>query len=363
MTIREVKKYIEDFTPISYQESYDNCGLIVGNQDLEVEGILITLDITESVLEEAIEKRCNLIISHHPVLFQGIKKITSGTQLGKILIKAIQCNISLYAAHTNLDNVRGGVSFQLAKILGLQDGQILLKKEDTLAKLVTFAPHSDAKNILEKLHEVGAGSIGNYSHCSFVSEGTGSFLPNENAHPTLGERHSLETVQEQKIEVIFPRYLQNIILLTLKKHHPYEEIAYDIIHLTNENQEVGSGVIGYLEQEMGEEDFLFHLKKVLNLSVIKYTPFHKKIRKVAVCGGSGYFLLPKAILCEADAFVTSDFKYHQYFENESKILIADIGHYESEICMTEILHNYLLKKNMNNIYVSQIITNPIKYYY
>ena len=279
MKVHEVMKYLEDFAPISYQEYYDNCGLIVGNQDLEIEGILITLDITEAVLEEAMEKKCNFIISHHPILFQGIKKITGGTCLERIITKAIQSNISLYAIHTNLDNILGGINTHISKIMGLKNCEILLKKEETLSKLVTFCPHSSVKNIVEKLHEAGAGNIGNYSHCSFISEGMGSFLPNENSHPTIGTIHSLETVPEQKIEVIFPRYLQNKILSTLKKYHPYEEVAYDIIPIKNENQEVGSGMIGYLEKPMEAESFLSHINKAFHLSVIKYTPIKKKYKK------------------------------------------------------------------------------------
>ena len=281
----------------------------------------------------------------------------------RIIIEAVRKNIAIYSAHTNLDNSTGGVNFALANILGLKDIKILSPVDGNLMKLSVFCPFNSSENVIDALTSAGAGQIGNYKDCSFKSEGLGSFTPNEYANPSIGKAKLKEQVEENKIEVVFPAFLQKQVLENMIKAHPYEEVAYHLIELKNQDQTTGSGAIGTLENEMSQEEFLAHIKDVLKLSVIKYTPFNGKINKVAVCGGSGSFLLSKALTQQATAFISSDFKYHEFFEAQGKIMIADIGHYESEVHTKELFYGILIKKMPNiAILFSTINTNPVKYY-
>lgn len=276
---------------------------------------------------------------------------------------AIQNNIAIFAAHTNLDNIVNGVSYKMAEKLNLKNVQILLPKKQTLSKLTTFIPKSHTDLVLKKLFEAGAGQIGNYSECSFTQSGIGTYKPNDNSNPFEGKSGELSTVEEDRVEVIVPIHLQNKILQTLKQHHPYEEVAYYLQNLENNNQEVGSGAIGVLENPVDEFEFLNFIKKQFNVIGLRHTALiNKKITKVAVCGGSGSFLLKNAIASGADIFITSDFKYHEYFDAENKIVIADIGHYESEECTKEIFYD-LLNKKFSNIAVllGATVTKPYNY--
>jgi dinuclear metal center YbgI/SA1388 family protein len=361
--LAEIIRVLEDLAPKPYQEDYDNSGLLVGNPNMRITGVLVSLDCLESVIDEAIEKKCNLIISHHPILFKGLKKLTGQHYVERVITKAIKNDIALYAMHTNLDNVYKGVNAKICEKIGLINTRILQPKNNSLAKLECFAPTDHVPQILDALFQAGAGNIGNYKNCSFISEGTGSFMPNEKAQPHIGTANSLEKVQETRIEVIFPRYLENNILKALKKSHPYEEVAYYVNHVENHNQEVGSGMIGELDSAMDGLDFLSLLKQRMQLHVIKHTRMpSKKIKTVAVCGGAGSFLTLQAIKAGADAFISSDFKYHEYFEADGRVLIADIGHYESEIFTTELIADYL-KENFSTFAVnfSHIVTNPVSY--
>ncbi len=362
--IKEITQVLEQFAPLAYQESYDNAGLIVGDPNEAVKGILLSLDTTESIVDEAISRNCNLIVAHHPIVFQGLKKLNGKNYVEKAIIKAIRHQIAIYATHTNLDNVRYGVNYQIGTRLGLQNMKILAPKSQILQKLTVFVPNENTDSLLEALAEAGAGNIGNYSHCSFAVSGTGTFKPNESAKPHLGKANELEKVQEQRIEVVFPTYLQGQVLAAMRQAHPYEEIAYYLYTLENQHQEVGSGMIGELVEEMNELDFLVFLKEKMNLKVIKHTEFlAKKIKKVAVCGGAGSFLLRNALANRADIFITADYKYHEFFDAEGKIIIADIGHYESEIFTTELLEN-LLKTHFFAlpINITEINTNPVRYF-
>ncbi len=361
--IKDITGYLSEMAPLAYQESYDNAGLIVGDGGASVTGVLISLDVTEEVVDEAISSTCNLIVAHHPIVFKGLKKLTGSTYVERTVIKAIQNNVAIYATHTNLDNVLGGVNSEIAATIGLSNTKILAPKNDVLTKIVTFCPTSDTGTVLNALHDAGAGHIGNYTHCSFRVAGTGAFKPNEKAKPHIGAKNALEHVNEDRLELIFPSHLQKRIVEALNMAHPYEEVAYYATTLTNPNQEVGSGMIGELEMEMDQDDFLALLKDRFGLKIVKYTPYPGKIRKVAVCGGSGSFLLNNAKQHGAQAFVTADFKYHEFFDAEGKILIADIGHYESEVITKNLLHRILNQKFTNiALRLSKANTNPVRYY-
>jgi dinuclear metal center YbgI/SA1388 family protein len=365
MTIKEITNHLEDFAPLAYQESYDNAGLIVGNANTEVTGILLTLDSTQEVIDEAIEKGCNLVIAHHPIIFKGLKKLNGKNYVERTIIKAIKNDIAIYATHTNLDSVAGGVNFKIAQLLDLQQVRILSPKNQVLMKLIVFVPIDNTQTVVDALHEAGAGVIGNYSHVSFRGEGISSFRPNARANPTIGIANVQEKVQENRVEVIFPAYLKNQVLAAMFRTHIYEEVAHDIILLENQNQEVGSGAIGELSEAMSEKDFLQYLKQRMNVSVIRHTNLlGKPIKKIAVCGGAGGFLLNDAIAQNADIFITSDCKYHEFFDADKRIIIADIGHYESEQFTKELLKDYICKKMLNfAVHLSVTPTNPVNYYY
>jgi dinuclear metal center YbgI/SA1388 family protein len=361
--IKEVTDYLERIAPKAYQESYDNSGLLTGSQSDLVNGILVTLDCTEAVVLEAIERNCNLIVAHHPIIFKGLKKLTGSNYVERTVILAIRHNIAIYAIHTNLDNVHTGVNRKICEKLGLRDLRVLVPKSAILTKLVTFVPTANKEKVLAALHQSGAGQIGNYENCSFSIEGTGTFRPNEFANPAIGEARKQEYVQESRVEVIFPSHLKNKILDALRNTHPYEEVAYYLTLLDNDNQEVGSGMIGSLERPLEPMEFLTRLKSSMNLSVVRHTRLLKQpIERVAVCGGSGSFLLTKAINEGAQAYISADFKYHEFFDAEDRIIIADIGHYESEVFTKDLLQEVLTKKFPTfAINFSSTVTNPISY--
>ena len=362
MLVQDVCAAMEKWAPIAWQESYDNSGLLVGQRDTQVTGILISLDCTEEVVDEAIKRGCNMIVSHHPIIFKGLKKLTGANYVEKTVIKAIQNSISLYASHTNLDHAPLGVSYHLAKKIGLQ-GKVLKPFSNALKNLSYFVPEAFEKIVREKLHEAGAGNIGEYSSCSFSSEGTGRFTPSENSNPFQGEKNAPSAEKELKVEMIFPSHLENEILQVLNEAHPYEEVAYFITSLSNSWQDVGSGFIGQLEKPMSSEEFLSYLKKHLDLGQIRHTaPLKKKIQTVAVCGGAGSFLLGEAKNQKADAYVSADFKYHEFFDAENSCLICDIGHYESEVMIKDAILDYL--SNIFSTFAvlkSDICTNPVLY--
>jgi dinuclear metal center YbgI/SA1388 family protein len=361
--IKEVIEYLEKMAPKAYQESYDNSGLIIGDSGAEVTGVLITLDCIEEVVEEALNAKCNLIVAHHPILFKGLKKLTGSNYVERTLLKAITNGIAIYAIHTNLDNVHAGVNRKIAEKVGLKNLKILAPRENVLSKLVTFVPTDQTGTVLDALHRAGAGQIGNYQNCSFQVLGTGSFKPNDNANPAIGTRNQQEFVDETRVEVIFPTHIEKQLIGALKAAHPYEEVAYYVTALSNQSQEVGSGMIGELQQEAEPMDFLMGLKKSMDLKMIRYTRLvNQPVKKVAVCGGSGSFLLKNAIAAGAQVFITADFKYHEFFDAEGRIIVADIGHYESEAFTGELLKEVLTKKfHTFAINFSSTVTNPISY--
>ena len=361
--IKDVTAYLESLAPLSFQENYDNSGLLTGDANGDVSGVLVTLDCTEAVVEEAITSNCNLIIAHHPIIFKGLKKLTGKNYVERTLIKAIKNDLAIYAIHTNLDNVHLGVNRKIAEMIGLKNLKVLAPKKDTLTKLVTFIPKENVESVINALHLAGAGNIGNYKNCSFRNEGTGSFTPTEGSLPFIGKPGESELVAEIRAEVIFPAHIESKILNALRIAHPYEEAAYYLTRLENENQEVGAGMIGELEKPIEPLVFLQSLKKKMNTAVIRHTPIiGNSIKKIAVCGGAGSFLLPLAIANEADVFISADFKYHEFFDADGKIVIADIGHYESEQFTKDLLLEVIKEKfDTFAIIFSKTITNPISY--
>ncbi len=364
MKINDVIKCLEDFAPVSLQEDYDNAGLIIGNKDDECKGIITALDVTEAVIAEAIKKGCNLIVAHHPIIFKGLKKLNGKNYVERTVIDAIKNDISIYAIHTNLDNVINGVNQEIAKKLGLKNLQILSPKENSLKKLVTFSPQKNAEEIRKALFETGAGSIGEYSECSFNVDGSGTFKAGKNSSPHVGEIGVQHHENEMRIEVIFPSYLEQKIIKNLLAIHPYEEVAYDIYSLSNLHPGVGSGLIGELAEPISEEDLLLKLKTEFGLQIIRHTAFlHNKIIKIALCGGAGSFLISAAKVAGADAYITSDVKYHEFFDADNFIFLADIGHYESEQFTIDLLAEILQQKFPNfAVLKTEIKTNPVNYY-
>ncbi|UHG92501.1 Nif3-like dinuclear metal center hexameric protein [Spirosoma oryzicola] len=362
--IRQLTAYLEAFAPLSYQESYDNSGLIVGDPNAEIAGVLVTLDATEAVIDEAIAKGCNVVVAHHPIVFKGLKKINGKTYVERAVIKAIKNDVAIYAAHTNLDNVAGGVNFKIAERLKLQNVRILAPKSQVLSKLVTFVPVADTQPVLDALYAAGAGQIGDYSNCSFRVSGTGTYQPGENAQPVIGQVGEYHEEAENRIEVIMPTQQQGQLLTALRQAHPYEEVAYYLTALDNQNQEVGSGAIGDLPEALDSQTWLRYLKENMAVSLIRHTPFvDRPIRRIAVCGGVGSFLLPDAIRSGADVFVTADYKYHEFFDADGRITICDINHYESEVFTKELISQYLAKKFTTfAVILSETDTNPVRFF-
>jgi dinuclear metal center YbgI/SA1388 family protein len=364
MQISDIIKVLEQKAPLSLQENYDNAGLLTGNAGWQCKGVLCTLDATEEVVMEAVQKGCNLVVAHHPIIFGGLKKITGKNYVERTVIAAIKNDIAIYAIHTNLDNVLDGVNHKIADRLGLVNRKILSPKPGQLAKLYTFVPLAQAENVRNALFAAGAGHIGDYSEASFNADGLGTFTGSENTNPFVGEPGKKHAEKETKIEVIFPVYLQSAVLQALIGAHPYEEPAYDLVALANDFQSVGSGLIGELPEALDEKGFLYMLKTSFELEMVRHTPLlGKNIQKVAVCGGSGSFLTGRAIGAGADVYVTADVKYHEFFDADGRILLADIGHWESEQFTPELLIEILQAKFPTfAVLKSGVKTNPVNYF-
>ena len=363
MTIREVINRLEELAPLSYAEDFDNVGLLVGDDHAEVSGVLVTLDTLENVVDEAIVKKCNLIVSFHPIIFSGLKKLTGASYVERVVLKAIKNDIAIYCMHTALDNVKEGVNAKICQVLGIHNPRILIPKKATVKKLTTYVPERDSKRLLKSLFAAGAGNIGNYSNCSFTSDGVGSYKAGKNANPHKGEVGKTHYEKETQINLTFSKSKETSVLNALFNNHPYEEVAYEVFTLENTNQNIGMGMIGQLERPMESKKFLLHVKEKMKVSSIRHSELlRRKIKQVAVLGGSGAFAIGAAKAAGADLFITADVKYHQYFEAEKKMIIADIGHYETEQFTKNLLVDYLTKKIPNfAVRLSGSKTNPIKY--
>lgn len=361
--IKTITNYLDESFPLAYQEDFDNSGLLIGDPNQEISKALVCVDVTEAIIDEAIAGACGLIISHHPLIFGGLKRITGQTYVERVVQKAIKNNIGIYAIHTNLDNHMQGLNRMLAEMLGLSDLNILKPKQDTLRKIITFCPVEQAAKVREAIFEAGAGKIGDYDSCSYNTFGDGSFRPLNSANPFVGKPNELHFEKEVKIEAIYPAYLEKHIITKMIEAHPYEEVAYDILLLGNENRYVGSGMHGKLSEEISASDFLNKVKSVCGLPTVKYSGnIDQLISRVALCGGGGSFLIADAIRSGAQIFLTADLKYHDYFIPEGKMILADIGHYESEQFSKDLITQVLVKKFPNfAVLKTKVSSNPVKY--
>ena len=364
MKLKDFCSYLDSAVPLAFQEEYDNSGLQVGSPESEISSAMITLDVTEEVIEEAIAQKCDLLVSHHPLIFNGIKGLTGKSYTERILLKAVRHDIAIYSSHTNLDRFSNGVSRKMAEKLGLEDIEILSPSKNRLLKLVTFIPESHIEEVRNALFEAGAGVVGNYDQCGFAALGTGSFRGNENTKPFTGEKGAIHFEKEIRFETILFSHLKDRVIMALLKVHPYEEVAYDLYALENRNVEVGLGCVGRFKVPLPEADFLKLIFSVFEAKGVRYSALTgKQITKVALCGGSGSSLIDLAINSGSDAFLTADVKYHDFFKAEKKILLADIGHFESEKFSREILKDLIIKKFPKfAVRFSETNTNPINYF-
>lgn len=362
--VNDFAQLLENLAPLSSQESYDNSGLIVGSPTLKVKGVLLSLDCTEQVVDEALALGANLIISHHPIVFKGLKKINGKNYVERTIIKAIKNDIAIYAAHTNLDNYKYGVNFEIAERIGIKYPKILSPSLNTLKKLVFFCPYNEVNHVTQAIFKAGGGNIGEYKDCSFETKGTGGFTPGENSNPSEGTIGQSEKLNESRVEVLIPVHKERAIIQAMKDAHPYEEVAHEVYPISNYNQDEGAGMIGKLDKPVSSSIFLSRIKKEFNCGVIRHTALVKKeVETIAFCGGAGSFLLPNALRQKADIYITGDFKYHEFFDAEDQIIIADIGHFESEQFTPSLILGEL-KKNFIKfaIHLSKVNTNPINYF-
>ncbi|GAA4042098.1 Nif3-like dinuclear metal center hexameric protein [Flavobacterium chungnamense] len=363
MKTKEILTILEEMAPLAYAEDFDNVGLLIGNQNDEATGVLVCHDALESVIDEAIAKKCNLVVCFHPILFSGLKKITGKNYVERAVLKAIKNDIAIYAVHTALDNHKNGVNKIFCNALGLKNTKVLVPKQNFIQKLVTYTIPENVEKVRNALFDAGAGKIGNYEDCSFNSQGIGTYMGNENSNPEIGERFEFVEAQEIKIEVTFEKHLQSKILKALFSNHVYEEVAYEIYDLQNSHQNIGLGMIGELENPMSEIDFLEFVKDKMQCGGIRHSQLlGKRVKKIAVLGGSGSFAIKNAIQANVDVFLTSDLKYHNFYEAENQIVLADIGHFESERYTKNYIVDFLKEKITNfAIVLSEENTNPVKY--
>jgi dinuclear metal center YbgI/SA1388 family protein len=363
MKIKEILNILEEMAPLAYAEDFDNVGLLVGNQNDEATGVLVCHDALESVIDEAIAKKCNLVVCFHPILFSGLKKITGKNYVERAVLKAIKNDIAIYAVHTALDNHKNGVNKIFCNALGLKNTKVLVPKQNFIQKLVTYTIPENVEKVRNALFDAGAGKIGNYEDCSFNSQGIGTYMGNENSNPEIGERFEFVEAPEIKIEVTFEKHLQSKILKALFSNHLYEEVAYEIYDLQNSHQNIGLGMIGELENPMSEMEFLKFVKDKMQSGGIRHSQLlGKQVKKIAVLGGSGSFAIKNAIQANVDVFLTSDLKYHNFYEAENQIVLADIGHFESERYTKNYIVDFLKEKITNfAIVLSEENTNPVKY--
>lgn len=367
MKLHQITSYLEKTAPLSYQESYDNSGLLVGDRNKEVTKVLLCIDSLESIIDEAIEKKCELVIAHHPIVFSGLKSLTGKNYIEKTILKAIKNDIAIYACHTNLDNVfQNGVNQKMAESIGLTNTKILSPKSGMMSKLIVYCPSDkpdEIEKVRENLFQNGAGHISDYSNCSFNSEGKGTYLPGESTNPAYGQKGKTNFMNETKIEVLVTNHEVRRIVKEVNEVHPYEEVAYEIIPISNPNQQIGSGMIGELPNEIDTFEFLKSLKIKMKTDCVRHTDFHKKtVKKIAICGGAGSFLLKNAIRQQADVFITGDYKYHQFFDAQEQIIIADIGHFESEQFTIDLFQDILAPEFKSLEFIkTSINTNPVNY--
>ena len=369
-TVLDLTRLLEAAAPLAYQESYDNAGLQCGDPQAEITGVLIALDCTPAVVAEAVRRGCNVVVAHHPVIFRPLKRLVGANEVERTIIAALKSDVAIYAAHTNLDNVRGGVNDKLAEQLGLTQTRVLAPQSGTLARLITYVPNRPtdqqadvAGRVLAALYAAGAGQVGQYADCSFQADGTGTFTPGAGTQPAIGAEHQPETVPEKRLEVLLPLHRQGAVLRALRAAHPYEEVAYELIKLENVDLSVGAGLVGELPAAMAPAAFRALLKERLRVPVVRFTALARDIRKVAICGGAGAFLIGAARAAGADAYVTGDVKYHEFFGAEGELMLCDVGHFESEQFTGEVFRD-LLTAGFGRTFavlIAETTTNPVQY--
>ncbi|MFN8243993.1 MAG: Nif3-like dinuclear metal center hexameric protein [Ferruginibacter sp.] len=364
MKIQDISAFLESIAPLSLQESYDNAGLLTGAPGWDCTGIITCLDATEEVILEAVARKCNLVVAHHPIIFGGLKKLNGKNYVERAVIAAIKNDIAIYAIHTNLDNVPDGVNAAIADKLALENRQVLSPKKGLLKKLYTYVPTASLDKVRDAIFAAGGGQIGNYSECSFNTPGDGTFKGGEGTDPFVGRPGERHTEAERKLEVIFEAWKEKSVLNALIKSHPYEEVAYEIISLDNSYQQTGSGLLGQLATAVTEEEALARIKQAFGLQVVRHTPFTgRKVQKIAVCGGAGSFLIGAAVGAGADLYLTADIKYHEFFDANGRLLVADIGHFESEQFTIDLLFDRLSEKFPNfAVLKTGVKTNPVHYF-
>jgi dinuclear metal center YbgI/SA1388 family protein len=363
MKVGAITTFLEQWAPLSLQESYDNAGLLLGQHNWDCTGVLCCLDVTEEVIEEAVAKQANLIVAHHPLIFGGLKRINGNSTTERLVMKALQHQIAVYAIHTNLDNVLEGVNGRIAEVVGLTNCQVLQPLAHALKKLIVYVPFTHLENVRTALFEAGAGQVGKYSECSFSAPGEGTFKGGATTNPFVGQPGQRHTEKEARLEVLLPAYLESDALQALHATHPYEEVAFDVVTLENRHPGIGAGLVGQLSAPMEESEFLKQLSHLFQVPLVRHSPLCRRpIQKVAVCGGAGHFLIDNALKAEAQIFITSDLKYHDFFKAEGKILLADIGHFESERFTIELLQEELAKKFPTfAVLKTSVSTNPVNY--
>ncbi len=363
MRIAEIIKVLETLAPLNRAEDFDNVGLLLGNKHAEATGVLVCHDALETVVDEAISKNCNLIVAFHPIIFSGLKSITGKNYVERSVMKMLKNDIALYAIHTALDNDSNGVNKYLADALGIIDCRFLMPKKNHLLQLVTYVPENEVEKVKNALFAAGGGHISNYSECSFSSVGMGTFKPEERAQPVIGAVGTRTEIPEMKIELLFERGQQVALLRALKEAHPYEEVAYQVYALENDSSNAGLGMIGNLTTEWSETDFLHLVKEKLQLPFLRHSAFtSKKIKLVALLGGSGSSGIQAAKNAGADAYITADLKYHDFFSAENQLLLIDAGHYETEQFIKSKIADFLKEKLPNfAIILANTNTNPVNY--
>ena len=363
MKVSEIVSFFEKMAPLFHQESYDNSGLQIGNLNTEITSVTLCLDVTHDIVDECIENGSNVIVSHHPMIFKGLKNINLGKESGLLIEKIIKNDISVYSIHTNIDNQINGINGMICNMLNIVNLKPLQPAQQGFVKIATFVPVDYANNVRQAFFDAGGGHIGNYDSCSFNISGNGTFRALDGSNPFVGSVGEIHNADEIRVETIVPVFMQNAVIEAIKKSHPYEEVAYDIFPLLNTSDNVGAGVIGVLEQKENLFEFLKNVKQKFNLNVLRHNAVKdKKIEKVAVCSGSGAFLINQASKLKADLYLTGDLKYHDFFSNDSSLTIADIGHFESEQIFCELIFNALKEKFPNfAVQIAKSVSNPVKY--
>lgn len=357
---------MERWAPLALASERDNSGLQIGSGQQRVTKILVTLDLNSNVIDEAHQKKADLIISHHPLLFHALRSVNPDEHIGSIVTSCVKYGIAIYSAHTNLDFTQNGVSTTLALKLGLSRIEPLMKNQRVSKKIVVFVPHDYIDRVRHAMMEAGAGTIGNYTDCSFAAHGIGTFKPTPNATPFIGTIGKLERVNEARLEMLSPSWKLEAVIAAMKRAHPYEEIAYDIYNRVNTEADYGVGAIGTLSHPMKPRQFLTHVADTLRIPSLRYSGNPQQmISVVAVCGGSGSDLLSTAAQHGADAFVTADISYHRFMEKHHSILFIDAGHYETEVPVVPIICKYL-KQNLTDstieVIKSKTMKNNVQYF-